>query len=672
MNINLHGEEQSRDEYACAEQIRDIFEKEFASEQGELHIFSDFIITDEKRTDIDVFVAMHSKKGIDIPLKTLSTAAKDKIHNDFSKQIDVIRFYSFAFCVEVKSHDLPSIQFTSNEVNVLYNDKPKNVRKQSEEQKYGLVRYFRKHWKSIILIDNFIYFKNLRQTDIPEHYGNIWGGIDLNFKTLTSHLVTHSKHETKGSNIPNTIYYSSLNLYHDRAHARWDEEVTKAYSSFIDFKASVGKLTRNKVENLSKGIINKNYMQEYAKKIGICMVVIEGKAGTGKTIKLLRIAKSLMDEGKRCLFLTYNKALVSDIRRLLDLMRIRNDDSSGTIIVRSIHSFMMQIYKELIDDEIDFDNYIRELGGFDEMYTFVKGEILKYVNGKAIKNSDLKNDIAWDILLIDEGQDWPEDEKEILVGLYKSENIIVADGINQMVRGYPKCNWQKGTEPPPHTSRYGRMTSLRQKSNLCTFINRVAESMERERYINPTQELSGGKIIISNSFNQNDYNELLDNCLKNENKPYEILFLVPPKLVGKNALEPSLERKLNQYEIKYWDGTNKENRELYTTNIEELRILQYDSCRGLEGWSVICYGIDSFFDYKYGTFREVEAVGQLEINFENPEQRRLKFAYDWLFAPLTRAIDTLFIKLDNPNSEISQLLLKAAKGCEDFVTINIE
>ena len=51
-------------------------------------------------------------------------------------------------------------------------------------------------------------------------------------------------------------------------------------------------------------------------KIGNDLTVFSGKAGTGKTFYLLQTALKLSwNEPHNCLFLSYNHALVSDIRR---------------------------------------------------------------------------------------------------------------------------------------------------------------------------------------------------------------------------------------------------------------------------------------------------------------------------------------------------------------------
>ena len=77
-----------------------------------------------------------------------------------------------------------------------------------------------------------------------------------------------------------------------------------------------------------------------------------------------------------------------------------------------------------------------------------------------------------------------------------------------------------------------------------------------------------------------------------------MLFLVPPSLVREQIVS-----KLNKLGIKLWDGTQYELRAEYSIDMEEHRILQYDSCRGLEGWVVICLDLDQFVKYKESNFQ---------------------------------------------------------------------
>ena len=82
----------------------------------------------------------------------------------------------------------------------------------------------------------------------------------------------------------------------------------------------------------------------WAQAIGEKLVVISGKAGTGKTIKILRIAFDLtLQKNARSLILTYNQALVGDIRRLLAIEGVPDGIDSYTIHISTLHKFFYEL-----------------------------------------------------------------------------------------------------------------------------------------------------------------------------------------------------------------------------------------------------------------------------------------------------------------------------------------
>ena len=68
--------------------------------------------------------------------------------------------------------------------------------------------------------------------------------------------------------------------------------------------------------------------------------------------------------------------------------------------------------------------------------------------------------------------------------------------------------------------------------------------------------------------------------------------------------------------------------------MEEVRLLQYDSVRGLEGWTVVCMDFDVFLEEKSAEYQD-EAVDTLML--ENPRERKKKHLYNWAMISLTRA-----------------------------------
>lgn len=78
--------------------------------------------------------------------------------------------------------------------------------------------------------------------------------------------------------------------------------------------------------------------------MGQQLLVFRGRGGSGKTIRLLRLAKDLYNNGKRVLLLTFNKALVADIRRLLVLLGINNQGFDRGIHISTAHKYSIQMF----------------------------------------------------------------------------------------------------------------------------------------------------------------------------------------------------------------------------------------------------------------------------------------------------------------------------------------
>jgi hypothetical protein len=98
--------------------------------------------------------------------------------------------------------------------------------------------------------------------------------------------------------------------------------------------------------------------------------------------------------------------------------------------------------------------------------------------------------------------------------------------------------------------------------------------------------------------------------------------------------------------------------------LNQHRLLQYESCRGLEAWTTVCLELDQFIKYKYETYVEQE-TGELVL--ESFSEKRDKFIYLWSLIPLTRAIDTLVITIKDKQSKVCEALRKVYNENQDFI-----
>ena len=108
----------------------------------------------------------------------------------------------------------------------------------------------------------------------------------------------------------------------------------------------------------------------------------------------------------------------------------------------------------------------------------------------------------------------------------------------------------------------------------------------------------------------------------------------------------------------FWKGTNDETRKHSIPSYGEARVIYYNSCRGLEAWSVACFDIDNFFNKKRA---EKDAEIYLTDTVFTLEDRKSMYAATWTLMAMTRAIDTMYLKVSNKDSEFGKVLIEYSK-----------
>jgi hypothetical protein len=368
---------------------------------------------------------------------------------------------------------------------------------------------------------------------------------------------------------------------------------------------------------------------------------LKGRAGTGKTITLLQaaIAKS---EWASCVVLTYNLALLGDIRRLIKYRSITVGTRTNNIKTNSTQGFFCYLMNEygidttLDDSAIDFNRRYEE--GLKRLSEMVE---------TCAKRKEY--------LFIDEAQDWMEIEQEVLFKLYPPQNIIIADGVDQFIRSTGANGWRN----IEGSKKIERRTNLRQKTNLVDFINCYAEECGVDWEMESCLNLVGGEVIITNHYNEDVHNMLSETCKEHGCTNYDMLYLAPPTL-GAKQVDKFINRMRTYCGVNFFDGTKPSNRHVVPMSDDECRMFQYESCRGLEGWCTVCIDFDRLIEQKKKLYCQ-----------DNDEQVAFKQAVLWSLMPLTRAVDTLVIGLKNPQSEIGKILWRVAQT-RDFVKWAIE
>lgn len=563
-----------------------------------------------------------------------------------------VKVESLCVVVELKHSDPADARFIGTRLEVHYRSTPRprwhNASEQSHKQVFALKNYIESQGRSAPFITNLIWLINVEKDQLPPRPHNVIGA-NMNWELLLNVACQMRAPEEDGT-----------------------EWVARAWPAgyATDCRALVRVLTR-KIEptRLDKvrmaRICEVAVRQEWLDDLGKKQITFRGRGGTGKTMLLLQLAwRAFSDTGARTLILTYNTALLADIRRLLTLVCDAQGIKDRGIQAQTIMSFFASAFRGLglLDDD---RNYL-------ENYAALKAEALALIT---------KDDIAalirerteafeWDLVFVDEAQDWPEDERDLLRLFYPSSQFATADGLDQFVRGQATCDWQSGLAKS--AVRVANLTTcLRMKANLAHFANQFAADFGLAGWkVNANADAPGGRVVIV----EGDYfaiadlhQHLIDRNAADGNQPVDMLMCVPPSLVMRRDGEQPrsvVADRLAADGFAVWDGVSTAVRDSYPTSVTQLRVVQYDSCRGLEGWVTIALGLDDLYRYKRETWQPPPAEpGSLA---DDPEESH-RHAARWLMIPMSRALDTLVIQVEFGSSRVRDALAQAAEECADFV-----
>ena len=278
-------------------------------------------------------------------------------------------------------------------------------------------------------------------------------------------------------------------------------------------------------------------------------------------------------------------------------------------------------------------------------------------------------EFAYDHVFVDEGQDWPESEIAILRALYPPERLVIADGVDQFVRD-SVADWQGGVEAA--RIRVRRLQRcLRMKSNLAAFANAFAREVGLDDWrVEPNTDAGGGRVIIVEGDYFGDWSvhdRMVAEAHDAGNAPLDLLVCIPPTLVPRGGeVSSSLAADaLVAHGCEVWDGAIRDIRQDFPRSAEQFRIVQYESCRGLEGWTVFALRFDDFWAFKIAEWlRHGDESGDLFVSAEEAAQQH---AASWAMIPMTRAMDTLVIQISPANTPIHAVLRNVAERHRDFV-----
>lgn len=601
---------------------------------------------------------------------------------------------SFVACVEVKNHSPDSVRRHGTHLEVRYDGAWHNATAQATAQVWALkalqqFSYMGKASRDKTYVQSVLWLPRVPPGTFARAQQNERTGIfyaDLSWQRLIDGFEVNRAQGKVQTLVP-AGQDSRMHSY---------DSLVEALTGKID----PTQLDLRRVNALTQKRFDED-KQAYVRRLGSGLLMFRGRAGTGKTFALIQMAIHLARQGKRTRIVTYNHGLISDMARFMTIIRDHHEDISPVPEVETRWMLMQvlfslqfgedavqsagKLFVDLEDRESLFLRALRNPKGFlkEELPccgSSASGKKCHCVQEKRKTWADIslyreKFPAPYDFLLVDEGQDWSTEHRDVMYDVFGPDRVIVADGVDQFVDRV-RCNWDRGDIVKNRVVPL--RTSRRTKAATCDTINDIARALKVPDWdVEPDQTVTGGRITVLVEPQPHRAMEralqLLSEDLANQPqmRPVDALVCLPHKAATPGANYCNLfENVRDQNEADYWRGYNwemRQNRE-YPRRQSALRAVLYQSCRGMEGWTTLCMGLDLFFDHVTakpdidieGLRDELKAdLGFLfaKSAFEEKlasEQRT--YALNWLMIPLTRSMDHLVIHLTNADSALGHVL----------------
>ncbi len=435
-----------------------------------------------------------------------------------------VRVESLCIVLELKDSDPGDVRFIGSRLEVSYRNSGaphwSNVSEQNHKQVFALKGFLVTQGREAPWITNLIWLSQMPPDRLPTRPHNILGS-NLTWELLLNVAAQMNPPQEEGE---------------EWVMRSWEIGAAHDFLSTVRLltqKIEPTRLDRVRMARITESAVKPEWLEELGKK----QLIFRGRGGTGKTMLLLQMAwRACRDQGARVLILTYNTALLADLRRLLTLVGDIHGLGEQSIQAQTIMAFFASAFRGLglIDQDMDYL----------ESYSDVKQQALGLVTSADISKLIHEHTEAfeWDYVFIDEAQDWPEDERDLLRRFYPSCRFVLADGVDQFVRAQKACDWQ-GDVAKGALYVIPLATCLRMKANLATFANQLAAALGLAGWkIESNDKALGGHIVVV----EGDYfarpelhGRIVESNAADGNQPVDMLMCVPPGQVRRGEGKPA-------------------------------------------------------------------------------------------------------------------------------------
>lgn len=481
-------------------------------------------------------------------------------------------------------------------------------------------------------------------------------------------------------------------------------------------------LTEQRIKELSDILDNRIILiQQYFKQIN------QNEPGISLSkLKFYVQTKWIVNEGLKreaILFLKYidkEKFFPLESELIKHFKTYRDDKVEKLANLESSNVFLKdypEVLKRILQATTNLDAFLKDLDVASKYELLantldLKRSILESSGSKKIDFEKLKTRFkkgisgfrAGRLVYVDEAQDCHQYERDILVNLFGSQNIVIANGDKeQLIRYSELCDWHISQGKPIDFYRYSKKRkSFRMKPAIASLANHIANWYGIDLDIEPLDTEDHGSIVIdvttSIDNHLNTIKEFLTIGDRQGCSAYESVLLLKPAESDQNGFNNEIDTtsvsvnefnnivKDNNKFRSGWDLVEKANKEITdvifwnsTGNVDKktlgipqslsVRSIYYESCRGIEAWSVMCFNLDAFFELRK---KDDEADNYLLNDLFDQitsEKRCEMYAATWVLMAVTRSIENCYIQITNKQSSFYQCMREYAINNKNFIRV---
>jgi hypothetical protein len=161
---------------------------------------------------------------------------------------------------------------------------------------------------------------------------------EFTFSSLNEYLLKNSF----------DIFISNKNWKSELGYENITDDIKKITEQ-ASKDSEIGYLTKKKIDRIGKQLSSTKKIYE---ELDQNLIIINGKAGTGKSSELLTLTLKCISNGQNTLFLTYNKLLIFDIAKTVKSfmnakLNSNQEKKPGEGSVLTLHAFFYRLSKSL-------------------------------------------------------------------------------------------------------------------------------------------------------------------------------------------------------------------------------------------------------------------------------------------------------------------------------------